>query len=708
MEEEKSPPLYLAQISVHGLVRGKDLELGRDADTGGQVQYVLDLSRRLAAHPRVDRVDLFTRQIFDRKVSPDYAVPIEEIAAGAQIVRLPCGPRRYFRKEVLWPYLDSFVDQFIGHLRAIGRLPDVVHGHYADGGYVGLRVAGLLGVPFIFSGHSLGRVKRRYLLNEGRDPEKTDSYFRLPQRIEAEEEALDSAAAVIASTQHEIDNQYVLYDHYRPARKVVIPPGTDLDRFQPDADAEADAEIASELARFLRDPERPMVLSLARPDPRKNLATLIRAFAENDWLRKSANLVLVVGTREDIRDMDAEQRRVLNELLLLIDAYDLYGTVAIPKQHEPEDIPALYRVARQTGGVFVLPTFFEMFGLTLIEAAASGLPIIATNQGGPPEIVDFCENGVVIDPNNAMGIGNAVESTLKRPDTWQKWSSNGIRRARSRYSWSTHVDDYVETVCKVIDSVGPPQIISRSRLPQIERILVTDIDNTLIGDRKSLRELVRRLDSSDDHLGFGVATGRTLDKTLEVLEEWGVPTPDIVVTAVGSAIYYGGVKLIEDRKWAAHISYRWEPDRLRDVMSGLPGVKLQEEFAQRPFKVSYYVDPDLAPGENEIRSHIRRASLSANTIFSHQQFLDVLPIRASKGRAVRYLAMRWKLPLTRFVVAGDSGNDIEMLAGDTLGVVVSNHSPEVEVLRHDPRVLFAKGEYAAGIIEGMEHYGFFN
>jgi sucrose-phosphate synthase len=683
------------------------LELGRDADTGGQVKYVLDLSRRLATHKDVDRVDLFTRQIFDAKVGPDYAVPVEQIGPAAQIVRRPCGPRRYLRKEVLWPYLDSFVDQLIGHMRDIGRMPDVVHGHYADGGYVGLRVAGLLGVPFIFSGHSLGRVKRRYLLEHGRRPEKIDAYFRLPQRIEAEEEALDSAAAVVASTQHEIDSQYVLYDHYRPSRKVVIPPGTDLEQFRPDGNETGVSSIEKELLRFLRDPDRPMILTLARPDERKNLDTLVRAYAENDRLRETANLVIVAGNRDDIRAMESEQRRVLNQILLLIDAYDLYGSVALPKHHEPEDVPVLYRLAMRTGGVFVLPTMFEMFGLTLIEAAATGLPIVATSEGGPKEIIDFCGNGLLIDPQDSTAMGVTIESVLARRDDWQKWSENGMRLARERYSWETHVEDYVGMVRGVIETVGPPHVLSRSRLTSIKRMVVTDIDNTLVGDEDSLRDFLRRLDEADDRLGFGVATGRTLEKTLEVLEEWSIPTPDIVITSVGSEIYYGGARLIDDRKWAKHINYRWEPDRVRSVMASLPGVEIQEDFAQRPFKISYYVGSDKAPSDEEIRSHLRKDSLSVNAIFSHGEYLDLLPIRASKGRAVRYVAMRWRLPLNHFLVAGDSGNDIEMLAGDTLGVVVSNHSPEVEILRDNPRVLFAEGEYAAGIVEGMKHYGFF-
>ena len=60
--------LYIALISLHGLIRGEEPELGRDADTGGQVLYVLDLARALAAHPDVSRVELMTRQILSTNV----------------------------------------------------------------------------------------------------------------------------------------------------------------------------------------------------------------------------------------------------------------------------------------------------------------------------------------------------------------------------------------------------------------------------------------------------------------------------------------------------------------------------------------------------------------------------------------------------------------------------------------------------------------
>jgi len=121
-------------ISVHGLIRGRDLELGRDADTGGQTLYVVELARALAAQPNVARVDLLTRRVVDAKVSADYANPTEQIGDNAYLIRLDCGPRRYLRKEVLWPHLQGFIDRALQHVRSVGRVPDVIHSHYADAG----------------------------------------------------------------------------------------------------------------------------------------------------------------------------------------------------------------------------------------------------------------------------------------------------------------------------------------------------------------------------------------------------------------------------------------------------------------------------------------------------------------------------------------------------------------------------------------------
>lgn len=256
--------LYLCMVSVHGLIRGQEPELGRDPDTGGQVGYVLDLVRALANNASVDKVDLLTRKVESSLVSTDYSVDEEPLGPCSRIVRLRCGPRRYIRKEALWPYLDEFVDRALQHFRAQPRLPDIIHTHYADAGYVGLQLSSMLNIPQVHTGHSLGRVKGQYLLDGGMSPTQIERRFHISHRIDVEERVLDHAAMIIASTRQEAEQQYGLYERTRPRRIKVIPPGMDLSRFHPPSrDWHPSRAIHKEVDRFLTRPNKPMILSIA-------------------------------------------------------------------------------------------------------------------------------------------------------------------------------------------------------------------------------------------------------------------------------------------------------------------------------------------------------------------------------------------------------------------------------------------------------------
>lgn len=236
-------------------------------------------------------------------------------------------------------------------------------------------------------------------------------------------------------------------------------------------------------------------------------------------------------------------------------------------------------------------------------------------------------------------------------------------------------------------------------------MLVSDIDNTLIGDHSSLAALVAWLHANTGRLAFGIATGRSLENALKVLKAWHVPIPDVLITSVGTEINYGR-KLIADSAWTNHIRHLWRREALVEKLASTPGLTLQPPENQREFKLSYFVEPEAMPPLSQIDRFLHEHKLEAQLIYSHQQFLDVLPIRASKGHAIRYLAYKWGLPLKNFLIAGDSGNDIEMLVGDTQAVVVGNHSPELESLRGLEQVYFAEGYYASGILEGLAYYGF--
>jgi sucrose-phosphate synthase len=565
-----NPGLYIILVSVHGLIRGHNLELGRDADTGGQTKYVVELANTLAKNPQVERVDLVTRLVNDPKVSPDYAQPIEILSDKAQIIRLACGPRRYLRKEVLWQHLDTFADELLRHIRKVGRIPNVIHTHYADAGYVGSRVAGWLGTPLVHTGHSLGRVKQQRLLEQGNKQEAIEEHFHISTRIEAEEITLGGAALVIASTNQEVEEQYSVYDRYQPERMVVIPPGVDLDRFYSAADNWHNPPIQKELERFLKDPQKPMIMAISRPAIRKNVSSLIKAYGADPELRKLANLVLVLGKRDDIMTMESGPRQVFMEILQLIDRYDLYGHIAYPKHHNADDVPDLYRLTAKTKGVFINPALTEPFGLTLIEASACGVPIVATADGGPRDILAACENGLLIDPLNIKEIQDALRTTLTDTEKWQRWSKNGLVNVRKYFSWDSHVEKYLEKIRlfpqRRIQSLLSPlsaspaadhpewNVPDTNRLPTADRFLVCEIDNTLLGDQEALEKLIHRIRSEGHTTGVGIATGRTLESTLSMLEEWRFPMPDLLITSAGSEIYYGP-QIVTDTSWQKHIGY---------------------------------------------------------------------------------------------------------------------------------------------------------
>ena len=702
----RTDDLKITLISLHGLIRAHEPELGRDADTGGQVKYVLELAREFAKHPNVREVELLTRQIVDAKVDHDYARLEEPLAKNAKIVRIPFGPKRYLRKESLWPYIEMFIDQTLAHFKRSG-LPDVIHGHYADAGLAGAQLARLLHIPFVFTGHSLGRVKRQRLSMGKVDTDALENKYKFTTRIEAEEIALETAAMVVTSTNQEVQQQYELYDHYVPSRMEVIPPGVDLSSFSPREKDWKTPAIADELGCFLRDPSKPIILTLARPDERKNLDMLVKVYGESAQLQFLANLVMVMGTRDDLRELPKSQQTVINNVLYLIDRYHLYGKVAYPKSHSPHDVPELYRLAESLHGVFINPALTEPFGLTLLEAGATGLPIIATNDGGPRDIVANCRNGLLVDPLNGKEIEHALLRALTERERWEEWSAAGISGTREHYSWGNHARRYLRDITDILEHASAPVLREKSRvrrLPEFDRLIITDLDNTLTGDSDALAKLVDLIEEHD-HVGFGVATGRRLDSAMSLIDELGLPRPDLIDTDCGTQLHYGD-DLTPDRSWRKSIGYAWKPDEIRKILDELPGFFPQDDDQQSEFKISYEVDARKAPTTSKIKKILREAELRAKVIMSLGMYLDVIPVRGGSDLSMRHVLWKWGFAPEHVLVAGDSGNDAGMLLGRTLGVVVANHSKELNRLKNRPRIYFAQASHAAGILEGIEYYNF--
>jgi sucrose-phosphate synthase len=240
-----------------------------------------------------------------------------------------------------------------------------------------------------------------------------------------------------------------------------------------------------------------------------------------------------------------------------------------------------------------------------------------------------------------------------------------------------------------------------------DRAIFSDLDQSLLGDPHSLKHFVELVRSNRKCATFGIATGRRLDSALAVMRKYSIPLPDVLLTSLGTEIYYAP-QLVADSAWSVHVDYHWNPPGVRRVLRELPGLILQEKREQSRFKVSYHYDPDIAPSIEEIYAALRHQELAVNVVHAFGQFLDIIPVRASKGLAIRYFAQKWDIPLEHILVAGGSGADEDMIRGNTLAVVVANrHHEELSGLVDLDRVYFAQQPYAAGILEAIDHYDFY-
>jgi sucrose-phosphate synthase len=449
----KNKKLTMGLLNPQGHVRWDDLQIAGHPDTGGQIVYIVELSRELAELEC--RVDIFTRYFRDPEW-PGYDKEIEEYSDNLKIVRIKCGPTgKFLRKEDLWPVINEFSNGVRDFYKREGYAPDIFSSHYGDAGLSAAILKKSMKVPFTHTGHSLAGKKMDNLCLSQSNFTEVNSVYNFHLRVAAERVALRNSQAIICSTHEEVEKQY-RHKVYRGTvdnadKFHVIPPGIDPQWFFPFQKDEKDpgvyAGAVDKLNEILKKHiaqqrlNLPCVFAAARFDAKKNLGGLLRAYAESEILQERANLLIVAGKIRDPLDpanadkFNKHEKKIIHDMLAIIEKYGIRGKVAVEAGFNYKtEMPYIYRYAARNKWIFINPALHEPFGLTVVEAMASGLPVVATKHGGPAEILQEEEYGLLVEPTDWHSIRGGLKRMFN-PGTWEKYSFKGMERVIERYTW---------------------------------------------------------------------------------------------------------------------------------------------------------------------------------------------------------------------------------------------------------------------------------
>ncbi len=476
----------IAILSPHGYF-GQSNVLGKP-DTGGQVVYILDQVRALEKEMynsiRAQGLDVEPRILVVTRQIPEAGNTTcnerQEHIHGthnAYILRVPFRNQdgevipHWISRFDLWPYLERFCTEVEGALRAeLGGRPDLIIGNYSDGNLAATLLSHSMGVTQCNIAHALEKTKYLYSDLYWQDHE-AEHHFSC--QYTADLIAMNTADFIITSTLQEIAGtrdsvgQYESYssftmpglyrvvygnDVYDPKFNIVSP-GADADVYFPyhatnrrmkDLHPEIEEIIFGEPHRdargTLEDPDKPLCFAMSRLDRIKNVTGFLEWYAHSEALQNEANLFLVAGAIQLEDSTDDDEQAQIQRMHDIMDEHNLDGRVRwVAAMSDKHFNGEMYRYIADRGGAFVQPAQFEAFGLTVIEAMTSGLPVFATCYGGPLEIIEDGESGFHIDPNHgeqaAQRMADFFASCRDDKQHWKTVSDAAIARVESHYTW---------------------------------------------------------------------------------------------------------------------------------------------------------------------------------------------------------------------------------------------------------------------------------
>lgn len=232
-------------------------------------------------------------------------------------------------------------------------------------------------------------------------------------------------------------------------------------------------------------------------------------------------------------------------------------------------------------------------------------------------------------------------------------------------------------------------------------VLATDLDGTFLGGSQDARtRLYDWIEANRASVGLIFVTGRDPGFVRNLTRKGDLPRPDYVVGDVGTTIasvdHDHLLTPIEELE--AEIAEAWADAgmRVQAALNGISGLRLQSTGFR--YRVSYDMDPD----QFDRAALDIVAQLGLDALISDNKFFDILPKGVSKGPSLLRLLTHLGVPNDRCLVAGDTLNDLSMLALGLPAVAVGNSEPGlIAALEGQDHVHFASEDGAAGIAEAI-------
>lgn len=273
----------------------------------------------------------------------------------------------------------------------------------------------------------------------------------------------------------------------------------------------------------------------------------------------------------------------------------------------------------------------------------------------------------------------------------------------------------------------PDMLMPDMLMPDMPSVLATDLDGTFIplsgnqANRRDLDELQREIKSRGIALVF--VTGRHLSSILNVMESESLPTPDWIISNVGTSISCVEERdqIVASARYADHLSQiisECPISKLRQEFSGFDQLTAQEAEKQGPFKLSYYCDADsISTVADQINEHLHKQQSPYRLIASVDPFngdglIDLLPAGVSKAYAIDWWCQDQGLNPSEVIFAGDSGNDFAALTAGYRSILVGNASRDLAVRVQEShatndwkdRLCLANEPATSGVLHGLRHY----